>query len=185
VKRRGHLAVATIALAAAASPVQAFEWTVPASFHLLSLKGAENHDFMGLAVPVIWLGGPIGPLALHFAGGYAYQRERLIGDSYNFVTLQASLNLEVPIGPLVPYVGVEGQGWYPIDARGYLHGIPLMAAPHAGLRFSLLGLAGLDVWAFGLPGMPDAQNVWNVSDGAGRPYVGSTLGAGARFTLNL
>ncbi len=165
-----------------AAPAGAFEWTIPASFHMISLAGPENHDLLGLQVPMLWLGGPLGPFALHFAGGYAYQRERVIGDNFNFVTLQADLDLEVPLGPLVPYIGGEIMGWYPIDARGYLQGLPLMASPHAGVRFSLFDLMALDVSVFGAP---NVQNLWNVTNGAGQAYTGSTFGAGGRFTLNL
>lgn len=189
---------------AAAEPARAFEWTVPASFHALALRSsAESLDLAGLQVPLLWVGGPIGPLALHFAGGWAYQRvqrvldaqgvqaTRNVGEALNFVTLQADLDWELPFPILVPYVGLEAMGWYPLEPKGYLQGLPLMAAPHAGVRFSLADIVSMDFWAFGFPDIPGVanlggiQNVWNLSNSAGQPYTGSAWGAGGRIRLNL
>lgn len=183
--------------AAAAAPAGAFEWTIPASYHSLSLRsGSENLDLTGLQLPLLWVGGPVGPLALHFAGGYAYQRVLNAstlgaGDNLNFVTLQADLDWELPFPVLVPYVGVEAMGWYPIDQKAYLQGLPLMAAPHAGVRFSLAELVSMDFWVFGFPKVPGVldltgtQNVWNLTNAAGQPYTGTAWGAGGRISLNL
>jgi hypothetical protein len=166
-----------------AAPAAAFEWTIPASFLALNLTSpAEDHELLGLQLPVAWVGGPAGPFALHFAGGYAYQRETRSGDNLNFVTVQANLDLEFPLVVLVPYLGIEAMGWYPLDPRDYLKGLPVMAAPHAGVRFSLLNIVALDLWAFGIPG---AQNVWNITNGTGQSYTGSAWGAGGRVFLNL
>ncbi len=174
------------------APAAAFEWTVPASYHALSLRsGDENHDLIGLQMPLFWAGGPIGPLALHFAGGYAFQREQARGDNLNFITLQADLDYELPFPILVPYVGVEAMGWYPLDARGYMQGIPLMAAPHAGVRFSLFDIVAMDFWAFGFPAIPGmanlakTENIWNLTNSGGNAYTGTSWGAGGRISLNL
>lgn len=186
------LSMAAGLLCALQAPAAAFEWTVPASYHALSVQsGTENHELMGLQMPVLWVGGPVGPFALHFAGGYAYQREKALGDHFNFVTVQADLDWELPFPIVVPYVGVEAMGWYPIDPKGYLQGIPVMAAPHAGVRFSLADIVSIDLWAFGYPAIPGVfnltatPNVWNVSNSAGQPYTGTSWGAGGRIGLNL
>jgi hypothetical protein len=177
------LCLSATLLACVPWPAAAFEWTIPASFHYLQVKSAaEDHDFIGLHVPALWLGGPLGPFALHFAGGYAYQRERILGDNLNFISLQSDLDLELPIGPLVPYLGGSAMAWYPLDPKAYMQGIPLMAAPHVGLRFSLFELVTLDFNAFGYPGL---QNVWNVTNSAGQPYTGSSFGAGGKVSLSL
>lgn len=161
----------------------AFEWTVPASFHRLAIASInEQHDFLGLQVPVAWFGGPLGPFAFHIAAGYAYQRETGLGDNLNFVTVEAALDFEFPIPLIIPYLGVAAMGWYPLNRVRYFQGIPLMAAPHAGIRFSLFEIVTFDLSAFGLPGV---ANLWNLTDGSGKPYTGTSWGAGGRLTLNI
>jgi hypothetical protein len=128
----------------------------------------------------MWMGGPIGPLALHVAGGYAYQRELSTGSPANFATFQADLDLEIPVPFVVPYAGLEGMAWFPIGSMPGAKGVPLMAGPHAGLRFSFFELAAFDVWAFGYPWGP---NLWNLSDDQGLSFQGKAWGAGGKASV--
>ncbi len=180
----GLLALLGATLALPASPAQAFEWTLPASYNRLSLKNAGGeHDTVGLQVPVLWFGGPIGPFALHMALGYAYQQEQATGKSINFATGTVDFDLEAPLKFVVPYIGAEGMAWYPLNPPAFLQGTPLMVGPHAGLRFDLGGLVGLDLSVFGYPW---ATNLFNVRDASGHPYTAAQAwGAGARISLNL
>ncbi len=180
----GALALFGATLALSATPAQALEWTLPASYNRLSLKNAGGeHDTLGLQVPIMWFGGPIGPFALHFALGYAYQQEQATGKSINFATGTLDFDLEAPLKVIVPYIGAEGMAWYPINPPAFLQGTPLMVGPHAGIRFSLGGLIGLDLSAFGYPW---GTNLFNVRDASGHPYTSAEAwGAEARLSLNL
>lgn len=167
-----------------AAPAKAFEWTLPAGFQRLTLKsnGEEVREFNGALVQVLWLGGPIGPFALHFGGGWAYERDRDTGIGLNFAMARASFDYELPLGGLVPYIGVEGMGWYPVNEQPFFKGYPLFAAPHVGVRFSLFDVVTLEVSAFGYPW---GNNTWNVNDEAGTPYTGQAWGAGGAVSLTL
>lgn len=184
-KRQALLTLGSVAtLVLAAQPAWAFEWTLPASFNRLSLANQDgHHDTLGLQVPVLWLGGPIGPFALHFALGYAYQQEIGTGQSVNFATGTVDFDLEAPLKVVVPYVGAEGMAWYPINPPSFIQGVPLMIGPHAGIRFDLGGLVGLDLSAFGYP---FGTNLFNVRDASGKPYTSAqSWGVEAKLSLNL
>lgn len=171
-----RLAIALGLVAVAATPARALDFTLPGSYRALSLEapGATPVVIKGAMVPVMWFGGPTKLFRLRFEAGGAYQTDSL-GGSYSSVVGQALLSFELPLGPLIPYVGGVGHAAYTISSPSYVRGNPYGVMPQVGVLLDL-GILELDVHAAQGP-------VWGLTGASGAPYAASVIDVGGRVAF--
>lgn len=170
------LALSLALIGALAAPAVAeTEFTLPGGYRSLVLTGnGTSLEARGVFVPVVWYGGPTRFFKLRFELGGAYLRDAQ-GGAYTYGVGQTAMNFELPIGPVIPYLGVVGHAAFPFSQPSYVTGVPYGVMGQAGLQLDL-GVALIDVHAGTGP-------VWGLSKPEGSGYEGNLTDIGGRVIL--
>ncbi|MEB3299650.1 MAG: hypothetical protein VKO21_09220 [Candidatus Sericytochromatia bacterium] len=125
--------------------------TLPAGGQVIETRvAAEPVQARSVQVPLLWVGGPVGPLALKLYAGYARWTALQGPDAWNSVATKGDLFWELPMGPLVTSLGVTAQQWFPIGPAPVRY-MPGAWGFQAGARFYLLNLFEIEGSAWGHP----------------------------------
>ncbi len=167
------IALSLLMAGALAAPAMAeTSFTLPGGYRSLVLSGNGTQiEARGAYVPVVWYGGPTRFFKLRFELGGAYLRDGQ-GGNYSYGVGQTSANFELPIGPVIPYLGVVGHAAFPFQQPSYVTGFPYGAMGQAGLQLDL-GIALIDLHAGTGP-------VWGLSQAQGSAYEGNLTDIGGR-----
>lgn len=167
------IALSLLMVGALAAPAMAErQWTLPGGYRSLTLSGnGTTLEARGAYVPVLWYGGPTRFFRLQLELGGAYLRDGLAGN-YSYGVGQTSMNVELPIGPVIPYAGVVGHAAFPFQQPSYVAGFPYGVMGQAGIQFDL-GVVLIDLHAGTGP-------TWGLSQPGGGAYAGNLTDIGGR-----
>jgi len=147
-------------------------YTLPVGGQVIETRVADEPvQARSVQVPIIWLGGPVGPLALKLQGGYARWNALTGTEAWHSVGARGDLVLEVPLGPITTMAGVMAQQWFPVGPAP-VRNMPGAYGLVAGGRFALLGLLDLEGSVWGLPD-PEMNNL--LGGATGRAWGASAI----------
>jgi hypothetical protein len=173
----GWWRTATLALVMASPALAETEFTIPLSYLDWQIDGTNRTQ--GMQIPLFWFGGPfkLGTMRTQAGGAWMWTPE---GGSWPLATAEALVQLEWPLGPLSPYVGVAAWGGLPVSL--------MSPAPYSGLARGWmprigckLDLEGGFIEAYGAQG----QITGLQRSGETPPLTGSLWTVGLRMELGL
>ncbi|MEB3237584.1 MAG: hypothetical protein VKO64_08165 [Candidatus Sericytochromatia bacterium] len=147
-------------------------YTLPFGGQVIETRVAEEPvQARSVQIPILWAGGPVGPLTLKIQGGYARWTALAGADAWHSVGARTDLVWELPLGPLTTSAGVTAQQWFPVGPAP-IRTMPGAYGLTAGGRFALLGLLDLEASVWGLPD-PEMNNL--LGGATGRAWGASAV----------